>query len=108
MYSDLEWWETFLDVWNGVSILCPLRISVPDHEVYTDASGTFGCGAVWANHLLQFKWPEFYSSVAIFPKELVPIVTTCFVWGQKWLFIFIQTMRQWWQWLTQGIARTQR
>ena len=84
MRSDLAWWETFLESWNGISILRPLKIVKPDHEVYTDASGGFGCGAIWANHWLQFKWPLSYSAVAISPKELVPVVMACFVWGHTW------------------------
>ena len=61
--SDLAWWDLFLDAWNGVSLLRPARLSVADQEFYTDAS---------------------YLGTAIAPKELVPIVMACVVWGQAW------------------------
>ena len=72
MRSDLAWWDLFLDSWNGISMLHPARLSVPDREIYTDASGGFGFGAIWAHHSLQFKWPQPYAAAAIAPKEMVP------------------------------------
>ena len=69
MRSDLAWWDLFLDSWNGISMLRPARLLVPDHEIYTDASGGFGCGVIWAHHWLQFKWPQPYAAAAIAPKE---------------------------------------
>ena len=84
MRSDLAWWDLFLESWNGVSMLHPSRLSVPDHEIYTDASGAFGSGALWGHHWFQLKWPLAYTNVAIAPKELVPIVVACVVWGRSW------------------------
>jgi hypothetical protein len=84
MRSDLAWWDLYLKSWNGISILRPLRLSVPDHEIFTDASGNFGCGAVWAHRWIQFKWPQSYAPVAIAPKELVPVVMACIIWGRAW------------------------
>ena len=84
MRSDLAWWELFLETWNGVSLLRPNRLSTPDYEVFTDASGLFGCGAVWEHTWLQLKWPVEYREVPIAPKELVPIVVACTVWGKDW------------------------
>ena len=84
MRSDLAWWELFLETWNGVSLLRPHRLSTPDYEVFTDASGSFGCGAVWEHTWLQLEWPVEYREVPIAPKELVPIVVACTVWGKDW------------------------
>ena len=75
---------SFLESWNGVSMLRPLRLLVADHHLYSDASGGFGCGAIWSSHWLQFRWPQSYSGVAIAPKELIPIVMACLVWGNSW------------------------
>ena len=50
----------------------PHRLASLDHEIYTDASGSFGCSAVWCQ------------GVPIAPKELVPIVMACVIWGQAW------------------------
>ena len=82
--SDLAWWDLFLDSWNGISMLRPARLSVPDYEIYTDASGGFGCGAIWTHHWLQFKWPQPYAAVAIASTEMAPIVMACIVWGRAW------------------------
>lgn len=40
--ADLLWWHTFMEQWNGVCMIHhPLA---PSAEVWTDASGSFGCG----------------------------------------------------------------
>ena len=84
MHSDLAWWDLFLELWNGVSMLQPLRLSVPDHEIYTDALGSFGSSTLWGHHWFQLMWPLSYTEVPIAPKELVPIMVACFVWGCSW------------------------
>ena len=84
--SDLAWWNLFLESWNGVSLLRPARLANPNHEFFADASGGFGCGAIWDSHWLQYEteWPPSFKTVAIAPKELVPIVMSCVVWGRAW------------------------
>ena len=43
---DLEWWNEFLPLWNGVSFFdLPEWEPVPDFELATDASGSLGFGA---------------------------------------------------------------
>ncbi|XP_065884054.1 uncharacterized protein [Dysidea avara] len=90
--SDLMWWALFLRSWNGVSILReyggPQQFS---NEIWTDASGTFGCGAVWGKRWLQASWSSMYKNGlgevgedGITLKELVPIVVACAVWGPQW------------------------
>ena len=73
-----------VESWTVVSTLQLLRLSVPDHEIYTDASGSFGSRALWGHHWFQLKWPLSYIEVPIAPKELVPIVVACVVWGCIW------------------------
>ena len=70
--SDLQWWASFLTGWNGRSIL-------PDPEptimVTSDASGTWGCGAVThCGKYFQVKWTDSWSEVNIAVKEMVPVV----------------------------------
>ena len=79
--SDLLWWHTFLQAWNGFSILRHPAISNPDISAQTDASGTWGCAAVLAPHWLQWQWPLEWQNIGIMAKELVPIILTCIVWG---------------------------
>jgi len=79
--SDLLWWNTFLQAWNGFSILRHPAVSHPDVYVQTDASGTWGCAAVMNPYWLQWQWPPEWCDMGIMAKELVPIIFTCIVWG---------------------------
>ena len=54
--ADIEWWATFVTQWNGVSLLRPLRSAAPDVEVWSDASGSWGCGAMWQSMWFQVAW----------------------------------------------------
>ena len=82
--SDLAWWSTFVDSWNGITFLNLTQQVVPSMNVFTDASGTFGCGALWGNLWLQGQWPLEWESVNIMVKELVPVVLACAMWGSQW------------------------
>ena len=83
--SDLWWWISFLELWNGKG-----RLSHPgegySHQVVmsTDASGNWGSGAVWDNHWIQCAWEGDWLGVCIAAKELLPIVIACAVWGRQW------------------------
>ena len=43
--SDLRWWHFFVTSWNGVSFMHYSQESAFDYRLWTDASGTWGCGA---------------------------------------------------------------
>lgn len=86
--SDLHWWATFLHAWNRVSMLEGQSSTI---HFATDASGQFGCGALWNEKWFQLQWPQSYRSCelqlkeeSITLKELVPIVLACVVWGPSW------------------------
>ena len=83
--SDLVWWDTFLEGWNGTSFLTDRR---GEHSalfhLYSDASGGFGCGAHWNREWLQFEWPEGWGGRNITLKEIVPVVFVCATWGSSW------------------------
>ena len=76
--SDLRWWHLFVSSWNGRSFF---NCSLPDHEILTDASGSWGCGAVFGTQWMQLAWCNEWSRTDIMTKELVPIVLSCAVWG---------------------------
>ena len=42
--SDLLWWDTFLGVWNGVSMMSTLRRGRADITLTSDTSGSWGGG----------------------------------------------------------------
>jgi len=75
--SDLLWWYAFLQSWNGLSILC--HPALPDFLAYTDASGAWGCAAVFGSQWLQWQWPVEWLDAGIMAKELIPILLTCIV-----------------------------
>ena len=79
--SDLHWWHTFLQEWNRVSFLHSSRLASPDAVLQTDASGTWGYGAVFHTQWFQGQWPKEWSRVPIMVKELAPIVLACAAWG---------------------------
>ena len=81
--SDLHWWHTFLQDWNGVSLLQPTSVAHPDMILQTDASGSWGCAAVFETKWFQWQWSEDWSPVVIMVKELVPIMLACAVWGPQ-------------------------
>lgn len=82
--SDLKWWQLFLEGWNGISMLENMARRAPDQHLFSDASGSFGCGAWWGALWFQFEWPASYKHHAIAVKELLPIVMACVVWGKNW------------------------
>ena len=45
-HGDIEWWGVFLKDWNGVSMLYSSSVEQPDVSICSDASGSWGCGAV--------------------------------------------------------------
>ena len=51
--------------------------------LYTDASGSWGCGACFDRQWLQWQWPPQWPPILIMAKELVPIVLSCAVWGPQ-------------------------
>ena len=52
-------------------------------EVWTEASGSWGCGALWDGQWLQVAWSEWpsFGSANISAKELLPIVVAAATWG---------------------------
>ena len=80
---DIAWWHCLLLHWNGRSFFPP---AVPSFHLYSDASGSFGCGAYSPDLLtwFQLSWPQSWSAASISAKELVPIVVAAAIWGPHW------------------------
>jgi len=55
--------------------------STPPLIIQTDASGLWGCGAVYNHHWLQLRWIEEWVHKDIMAKELVPVMLMTTVWG---------------------------
>ena len=84
--ADIEWWHSFVSAWNGVSMLRSARVNAaPDVNVWSDASGGWGCGAFWQGQWFQIPWGALpISGASISPKEFFPIIVACIVWGERW------------------------
>ena len=80
--SDLYWWHLFIHSWNGLSLFHQLgEAKLPRHCIQTDASGAWGCGAVFSKRWFQWSWTAEWSTIGIMAKELAPIVVSCAIWG---------------------------
>ena len=82
--SDILWWSIFVQRWNGISLLNLSHLATPSAHVFSDASGTWGCGAVWDTLWLQGSWPLSWAAQNIMLKELVPVVLAAALWGKHW------------------------
>ena len=83
--ADLMWWDLFLQGWNGVSLLWNHRRRHPDTQVWSDASGSWGCGVLsQTGEWFQHQWLPQSENLSIAAKKLVPIVLAAAVWGCKW------------------------
>ena len=85
--ADLEWWHISLGSWNGTSLLRQERLQSPDVTIWSDASGSWGCAAVWENQWFQVGWQKFeeFSEASIAAKEMLPILVAAAVWGHRWV-----------------------
>ena len=82
--ADLLWWHLFADRWNGISMLWDLKKYSVDITVYSDASGSWGCGAWWNLHWFNFQWPDRFREWSIAVKELFPVVVAAALYGPQW------------------------
>ena len=92
--GDLEWWHAFLGQWNGVSMLFEVQAQNPQIEIWSDASGGWGCAAIWDGQWFQIQWSDFpnFADTMIAAKELLPIVVAAAVWGRYWAGCTVRCM----------------
>ena len=83
-HSDLEWWHKFLAGWNNVSLFWEVNKFNPDLTLLSDASGHWGCGALFGTQWFQYQWPEGMDKANITRKELIPIILAVAIWGHEW------------------------
>lgn len=74
--------------WNGVSMMSAVNKVRPEFEVsiISDASGSWGCGAMNGREWFQLQWAGHGTSREqnITVKELLPIVLATALWGPGW------------------------
>lgn len=82
---DLKVWEYFLRDFNGRAFFLNDKFHAGDClELYTDASGRVGYGAVYDKEWFWGTWPPSWYSLNIAVLELFPIVAAVEVWGEEW------------------------
>ena len=77
------WWLCFMSQWNGRSFI-PIDPPLQDVLITTDASGNWGCAAIWGNQWWQWRWTSSTFNWNIAAKELFPIVLAAATWGSQW------------------------
>jgi len=87
--SDVLWWATFLESWNGTSKIAGQTWQEARTHIWTDVSGSYGCG-VWDP--ASGEWIQLavdrqtrMDEESISTKELLPIVLACATWGKHWV-----------------------
>ena len=81
MRHDLAWWQTFLPLYNGVSVIKPADWSFADFRFTTDACLTRG-GATFLDKCLTFPFPDFFLHAAshISALELLTVIVAVKFW----------------------------
>ena len=87
--ADILWWSSLCEKWSGISSQQFLLLQDPSHHLFTDASGSWGCGALAAPVWFSLAWQGLPVLQSIALKELFPVVLACSVWGCQWHGLYI-------------------
>lgn len=79
---DIMLWLRFLEEFNGRSFFFhDVWETSQTLQLYTDAAGSIGFGAVFGRHWFHGTWPELWKIYNIAVLELFPIVIAVHIWG---------------------------
>ena len=82
--EDLRVWQQFLAGFNGRSIfLSEVWYNSNQLELFTDASGVVGFGAIFGAHWCYGEWPISWRHRNIAILEFYPIVLSIHLWGNE-------------------------
>ncbi|KAM4808264.1 adhesion G-protein coupled receptor V1 [Rhinophrynus dorsalis] len=85
--EDLRVWEQFLVDFNGRSYWQSPVQTNGDLDLYTDAAGSVGFGAIFGSDWCSGLWPEVWVKVGLTRNilflELFPIVVAVSLWGER-------------------------
>ena len=80
--EDLNLWLSFLSNFNGKSFfLEDTWLNSSKLNLFTDASGALGFGALFGSHWCYGKWPPNWQYQNIAILEFYPIVLSLYLWG---------------------------
>lgn len=87
MKEDIQVWLSFLDKFNGSNIF-PDEIWMTNEglQLFTDSSGSLGCGAFFHNKWIVLQWPSEWNGNILQDitfLELVPIVLAVTTWCKQ-------------------------
>ena len=68
-----------------------VSVLAPGPTLFSDASGSWGCGAYCQLSLewFQLQWPEPWLHISIAVKEMLSIVVSTALWGRAWRDLLI-------------------
>ena len=80
--EDLHLWLSFLSNFNGKSFFLEENwLNSSKLNLFTDASGALGFGAIFGSRWCYGKWPPSWQYQNIAILELYPIVLSLYLWG---------------------------
>ena len=81
---DMAAWLLFVEHFNGWNLLLEEKwVTSLSLNLYTDAAGSAGFGAIFENHWIMGEWPSQLESFSITFKEIFPIVLAFEIWGAR-------------------------
>lgn len=80
---DLFWWETFLDTFNGVSIMQELHWSQPD-DIFASDACLSGAGGFSDGRYFRVQFPTHLQHLHINALEMLVIIICCKLWEATW------------------------
>ena len=78
----------FLPSWNGTALFVDKTVTAAaDLEIFTDASGSHGCGAYYRGAWFHYDWEpkqQLSKHISIQWQELFAILAAALTWGHLW------------------------
>jgi len=82
--ADLQLWLSFLSQYNGRTFFVDEHWLNSDKlNLFTDASGALGFGAICNTHWCYGRWPAEWAYMNIAILEFYPIVLSLYLWGHE-------------------------
>ena len=82
MKQDVKWWNIFLPMYNGVSIMWPHQFDEVDYIIATDACPS-GLGGTCINEYFHIKVRESYRGYNIAYLEVLAVIVALKIWKDK-------------------------
>lgn len=89
--KDIQWWDTFVVEYNGVSFIPAASWAEPDVTFATDSSLT-GCGGFCGKEYFHAKFPDKISEegMPIHKLEMLTVLLGVRIWGRQCLGMKVQ------------------